>query len=210
MKNLEDSHRAFWNAILKRGPGVVASRAGARADGPRIVLPLAGKTFTVDTETKTVLEGGPGENPLPAGYTEAVVLLTYLETADGFPLTGQWVTERGLPHGDAYFRAPQHALPVRDLADRFGDDPQGLVRAAIALAGKETGEADAGVELPALPRVPVRFNLWRPDEEFPTAEVKTFFDRSAGHYLILDGVQALVAILVRALIEAAEESQEPS
>jgi hypothetical protein len=204
MADLRKTHARFWEDLRSRGPDAAAARAGARVEDGNILVPMAGRTFAVDPGAQSVEVREPRDGPLRADELEAVVLLTYLATADGFPLTGEWVSERGLTHGDAYFRGP-HPLPVRELAKRFGNDPDGFVKAAEALGGRETGDADRGVEIPALPRVPLRFNLWIGDDEFPDADVRALFDRSATHYLILDGVVALVTIAVSALLDAAPE-----
>ncbi|MHC4600830.1 MAG: DUF3786 domain-containing protein [Planctomycetota bacterium] len=199
--DLERSHGRFWDDIVSRTVETAAHRAGAEADGPRILVPMVGRRFAVDPGERTVREEDPAEGWKETGFLESVVLLSYLATADGFPASGEWVSEKGLTHGDAYFRPP-HEMPTARLAERFGVDPDGFVRAAEALGGEETSQGDRGIEIPALPRVPIRFNLWLGDEEFPDADVRTLFDRNATHYLILDGVLALTNLAVKALLNA--------
>ena len=64
---------------------------------------------------------------------------------------------------------------------------------------------DAAVVLPALPRVPIAFVLWRGDEEFaPSASVA--FDVSSEGYLDTEAVTALAHFTSRRLIEAAERT----
>jgi len=170
---------------------------------------MAGRLFAVDPGAQLVEVEDASGRWSGAGYLESVVLLTYLATADGFPFSGEWVSEKGLSMGEAYFRPPHH-MPTRELATRFGEDPDGFVRASKAIGGVETDMADRGVEVPALPRVPIRFNLWLGDEEFPQADVRTLFDKSASHYLILDGILTLTTIAVRAMIDASESGGGPA
>jgi hypothetical protein len=208
MPDLSESHGRFWDDMLARGVEASASRAGASVEDGLIMVPMAGRLYSVDPGARAVMARDAGGEWTRADYLEAVVLVTYLATSDGFPLTGEWVSGNALPHGDAYFRPPHH-MPTREIEVRFGNDPDGFVRACKAVGGVETDMADRGVELPALPRVPIRFNLWLGDDEFPGAEVRTLFDRSASHYLILDGILTLATITVRAILEAAEKAEGP-
>jgi len=202
--DLENSHGRFWDDIASKSTETAALRAGATSDGPKIFVPMLGKRFALDVDGRMVTEEGPDKEWKEVGFLDSVVLISYLATADGFPPTDEWVSEKGLTHGDVYFRPP-HILPTAKLAGRFGEDPDGFVRAASALGGKETFQGDRGVEIPALPRVPIRFNLWLGDDEFPDADIRILFDRNATHYLILDGVLALVNLAVKALLVAADE-----
>ncbi|MHC5039765.1 MAG: DUF3786 domain-containing protein [Planctomycetota bacterium] len=203
MTDFSESHNRFWTDILAKGPSTAARRAGAEVDGPRILVPMAGRLFSVDPERREIREKDAETGWKETGFLESVVLVSYLATADGFPLSGEWVSEKGLALGEMYFRAP-HALPTPGLAQRFGSDPDGFVRAAVALGGSETGQGDRGIEVPALPRVPIRLNLWLGDEEFPDPDVRFLFDKNTTHYLILDGVLTLTHIVVKALLGAAE------
>ena len=151
---LEKSHDRFWNDIGSRTAETAARRAGAELDGSRILVPMVGRRFSIDPGERTLLEEDPRDGWKVTGFLESVVLLSYLATADGFPASGEWVSEKGLTHGDVYFRPP-HEMPTAGLAERFGGDPDGFVRAAEALGGKETFQGDRGIEIPALPRVPI-------------------------------------------------------
>ncbi|MHC4780445.1 MAG: DUF3786 domain-containing protein [Planctomycetota bacterium] len=199
---LDESHRRYWEDIAERTAAGAARRAGVETQGPRILVPMLGRRFVLDTDSWSVRESDPDRGEVETGFLESIVLISHIATADGIPPAGEWVSEKGLTHGDAYFRPP-HQLPTGDLARRFGHDPDGFVKAATALGGRETSQGDRGVEIPALPRVPVRFNLWLGDDEFPDSDIRTLFDRNATHYLILDGILALVDVTVKAMIAAA-------
>jgi hypothetical protein len=48
----------------------------------------------------------------------------------------------------------------------FGKRPRDMIQAAAPLGGREIAMADAAVEIPAFPRVPVVFALWEASDEF--------------------------------------------
>ncbi|MCU0723823.1 MAG: DUF3786 domain-containing protein [Planctomycetes bacterium] len=192
MADLSGSHGPLWEALRAKGARRAALDAGAEESGGRVRVALAGRPYVVDPETRRILGEGAG-GPSEAGFAESVVLLSYLAAADGSAPAGEWVSEKGLPLGDVFFRPP-HGLPSGELAARFGADPDGLVRAAEALGGRRVAGADRAVEVPALPRVPLRILLWLGDEEFPGADVRFLFDRDATRYLRLDGILMLAAV----------------
>jgi hypothetical protein len=201
MPDVSESHGRFWEAIARKGPARAACDAGAEAEGGRILLPLAGIRYSVDPGARTVRREGP-EGPTEAGFSESVVLVSHLALADGSPRAGEWVSEKGLDLGDVFFRPP-HRLPAGELASRFGPDPEGFLRAARALGGREIRGGDRAAEIPALPRVPLRVLLWLGDEEFPEADARFLFDRSASRNLLPDGILTLVWIVEKRLLEAA-------
>lgn len=208
MADLARSHARFLEAVRARGLARTAENTGGTTDGAVLHVPMAGRTFVLDPMAGTVAVEDADGTATPAGFVESVVVATYAGTADGTPPTGTWVSEKGLVHGDAYFRPP-HTLPTVRLGEVFGSDPDAFLTAAKALGGEETGQGDRGVEIPALPRVPVRLTLWLGDDEFPDTDVRVLFDRNATSYLILDGVLALLNVVVKAMIEAAGRMEAP-
>jgi hypothetical protein len=187
------SHSRFWEEIEAKGADTAARFAGCRLDDGGIVVPLAGREFTVDSHSRTIL----ARDGSPASFLDAVVLLTYLARADGTPLAQEWVSEKMLPLGDAYFRGP-HLIPSSLLLPSFGADEAGFHRALARVEGTVVDYGDFGAEIPALPRVPMRIGIWKADDEFP-AEVRVLFDATANRYLILDGILTLVNIVFKRL-----------
>jgi len=187
------SHSRFWEEIEAKGTDAAARLAGCRLDEGGIVVPLAGREFIVDLHSRTILD----RNASPASFLDAVVSLTYLALADGTPLAQEWVSEKMLPLGDAYFRGP-HAIPSSLLLVRFGADEAGFRQALARVGGTAVDYGDFGAEIPALPRVPMRVGILMADDEFP-AEVRVLFDATASRYLILDGLLTLVNIVFKRL-----------
>jgi hypothetical protein len=125
--------------------------------------------------------------------------VVYLLKARNIPLSGRRVTEKELPGGDLFFRGP-HELARGPILSRFGQDPNGLLRAGLALGGEPVPFGDAGLRFQVLPRVPLECILWAGDPEFP-ASLTFIFDASVSEHLPLDVILALAALVSGRLAE---------
>jgi hypothetical protein len=67
-----------------------------------------------------------------------------------------------------------------------------LVEAAKLLNGIKREYGDSSVEIPALPRIPLLYILWKNDE-FP-ASSSTLFDASASYYLPTEDLAVLAEL----------------
>lgn len=130
------------------------------------------------------------------------LLLYYFVSADGTPLTGQWVSFADLPGGRIYNQAFQGYSG--DVLRNFIPHEQSLERfktACLALGGQPLEIGSASFTFPALPRVPLLLTFWLGDEDFPSS-CKVLFDSSATHYLPIDGCAILGSQLTSRLIKA--------
>ena len=128
------------------------------------------------------------------------LLLYYFTTADGAPLTGQWISFSELPDGKFYQQAFQ-GYTGAELGRTFQDDKNAFIKAATSLRGETQLLGDTAFSFLALPRVPVLAVLWQGDEDFP-ASYRILFDQSAPHYLPADVYAIVGSMLTRKLIGA--------
>ncbi len=129
------------------------------------------------------------------------MLLYYFSTADGTPLSGNWIAFSDLPDGRFYARAFQ-SYTGQELARAFQGDQERFVRAAQNLGGQHYALGNASFSFQALPRVPLLAVFWQGDEDFP-ASFQVLFDACASHYLPTDAYAILGSTLTRRLIGAA-------
>jgi hypothetical protein len=135
------------------------------------------------------------------------LVTAYLLTADGTARAGKWIAFRELPGGLFYHQAflgYTGGLLVRSL----GDDLDTFKRGAKAMGGTVlTGFGDAAHEFRVLPRLWLCVVYWLGDEEdgFPP-QANLLFDRSASHYLIVDGLAIVGSHLTRHIISAAQSA----
>lgn len=65
-----------------------------------------------------------------------------------------------------------------------------LVETAKALGGVETKYGDLSVTIPALPKIPITYIIWKGDDELPASSM-LLFDASASHYLPTEDIAVL-------------------
>ncbi len=123
-------------------------------------------------------------------------MLHYLMKAQDIPLSGQWVSEKDISGGAAFFRGP-HLLPTHIPAQAFGNDLSGFSDAAKRLGGRPVPMADAAFSFEITPKIPVAVLLWLGDEEFES-QAKLLFDKSIDQQLPLDIIYALAVEICHA------------
>jgi hypothetical protein len=123
---------------------------------------------------------------------ERLLVLHYLLTEKGKPLTGRSITLKEIPDGLNYFPTfTKRAL--KPLIDAFGKEPGRLVKAAGKLGGRRAVFGDASAVIDAFPHVPLTFVLWRGDDELPAA-ASILFDSSVTDCLSVEDIIVLSEI----------------
>lgn len=138
------------------------------------------------------------DDPLP-DFQQAL-LLYYLVTADGAPLTERWVSFADLPDGWTYNAAFQ-GYSGDEIVKSFGLDLKRFRSACERTEGRSGEVGSASFIFRALPRLPLMVTYWLGDEEFPSS-CKILFDESASHYLPIDACAILGGMLARKLIRS--------
>jgi len=129
---------------------------------------------------------------------EKVLILHYLISAKGAPLSGKLITYKQVPGGISYF-ARFSQLTVQPLLSHFGEKPELIIPAAETLGGERINRGDAAVTINAFSRVPVTIVLQKGDEEFaPTANL--LLDSTITDYLPSQDIRILCEIIVWKLI----------
>lgn len=192
-------------ALADKNPLRIAEAAGAHylpgnenhpGDG-QLILTLWGRPIRI---AGPEWEAYPAGEKQPLSAFDQALLLYYLTTADGEPLSGVWIAFSDLPDGRFYNQAFQ-GYTGKELARAFQDDRAGFERAAQALGGVRQPLGDAAFAFQALPRVPLMAVFWQGDEDFPSA-CQVLFDAAASHYLPTDAYAILGSTLTRRLIKA--------
>ena len=214
---------ALRQDLAKVDPALLAARAGIEyfpdREGGELHLPVWGSEVRLPFPALSAVDAVTGrECPLP---TQAL-LLYYLATASGQPLTGRWVSFADLPGGRFYNQAFQ-GYTGGELRRVFGDQVDGFALAARQAGGQEIspavnsslgdgaslgqapsfGEAshfgDAAFTFLPLPRVPLLVIAWQGDEDFPSS-YQVLFDASASAYLPTDVCAIFGSMLTRRIL----------
>lgn len=195
---LEEAVKSFGSLE----PGLVAKRAQVNfmeADSS-FSLTFINRGYRVSYPSGEVAN----EDGSPASTYLAIIILHYLVTADGTPLTGNWIAYRHLPGGDIYID-PFKKRAITPFLKTFGEKPEEFRKAAGALGGYELTVSGISMVIPVLPRVPICFVLWPGDEEMP-ASANILFDEAAPSYLPTEDYAHLPAIVTGAIKEELQKS----
>ncbi len=132
---------------------------------------------------------------------DRVLILHYLATAKGTPVSGEVITYRDVPDGLGYYDVFQKRA-IRPWLNRFAVQPEGFIKAGEALGGSPGEFGDASVRVTAFERVPVTLVLWCGDDEFP-AEGGVLFDTSVVDYLSAYAITELCEVIAWSLVRGA-------
>ena len=91
-----------------------------------------------------------GEVPIWA----KIVILHYLNTTSGVPLSGKQITYKEIPSG-AFYLSAFDRRSKGPLVEVFGPQPERLLEASLQYDGKAGELGDHSVTIFALPRVPI-------------------------------------------------------
>ena len=195
--------KAAAERLRKHAPEDIARKAGVVWDAESSVMrvPFLNGTVSVEWPSCRLI-------PAPENW-HALVLLHYLDLADGTPLLSSAAPDtvpalmsfRDAP--DGMIRGGKFEFTAARTFERIlrGRGPEEIRRAAASLGGTETaGKGDLCFVIPVFPRFPVYLHVWLADEDFP-ASGRLFLDRSAGHYLTIEDIVTVGEILLRRLEE---------
>lgn len=192
-------NRAFTEMLA-----VAQSRLAGRS--PLEIAEKARVTF--DQEQQAFLFSSLGENIIvhyPSYEVEPkleewhhLVILHYLEMADGTPLGQRFVAfgdlRDGMVRGGGFDRTCEQTM-----ARYFGKKPlENLQTVCTALGAKlKDSNADLCAVLPFLPQYPVTWKLWLAEEEDEIdGSGRLFLDSSADHYLSIEDAVTVGTIIL--------------
>ena len=177
-------------------PYVVASMSGASFEGSKFIIPFFNLSFSI--RHPAVKVEGVGSNTPPPQWLE-ILLMHYLLTADGTPVSGMWINYRHLP-GAQLFERRFDKMALTPLTHSFGNDAERFRQACLSIGGTPMSRTgDAAFRFLALPKIPMGCILYLGDEEMRSS-VAILFDSAAPHYLPTEDLSLLGTYLATALI----------
>jgi len=130
---------------------------------------------------------------------DKILMLHYLISAKGTPLSNRMITYKELPEGANYFPVFVKRA-IKPLIDHFGKEPHRLIDVARKLGGSSADYGDAAVTINAFSRVPITIVLWRGNEEFaPRGSI--IFDSTVPDYLSTEDVNVLCESIAWTLVK---------
>ncbi len=162
-----------------------AALLGGRMAGDSLVLSCLGKDFSVNGRAQVT----------SLCHTHAwfsIPFLEYVLHSGGIEVSGEWVPFRELAGGRKWSGLFEQRCekPLRKLADAHPELFQDLISMFSGASASTAVNADVGVMLFPLPRVPMLICYWMPEEDMES-KLHVFFDRSAEQNLPLDSLFTL-------------------
>jgi hypothetical protein len=167
---------------------------GAHRKGRRISLSLFNSRYFIDFPDLLIASS----DKKVVSLVTKIILLHYLTKADGRPLSHQLIPYKEIPGGMLYAGVFARRA-VEPLIRLFGQSPETFLDAGLRMGGRKAEYGDVSFVLPALPRVPMTYIMWKGDEEFP-ATIQLLFDKSVEGYLSLEDIVVLGEMATSRLI----------
>jgi len=170
-------------------PDDVIKRTGCRYDRVKNEYRVAvwGFTFIINLNENEIHVAPEGFKT----YNEFmhIFILHYLMKSKNIPLSHDWVSEKDIQGGAAFFRGP-HTIPADVITDKVNNDISLFKRYSEKLGGIPIVMADAAYLFQITPTTPVAVLFWLGDKDFPS-ETKLLFDQTIEQHLPLDIIFAL-------------------
>ncbi len=170
-------------------PEDVVNRTGCEYDPRtrRYLVSVWHHRYIVDPVNCTVTPEADG----PEMYQDfrSLFIIFYLIRAQKKDPMGEWISEKDIKGGAAFFRGP-HAIPTQVITDYVKDDLTRFESICRQLGGEPLDMADRAFRFRITPLIPVAVLYWQGDEEFP-GEAKLLYDKTIEDHLPLDIVYAL-------------------
>lgn len=176
--------KVIFSDLVACDPADVTDRTGCPYDEQtnRYTVQVWGRKFAVDLNAFKVSPLGEGFKTYH-DFLYLFILYHLIKSKKTGP-SGEWISEKDIPGGAAFFRGP-HTIPTDMITGRFKNDLDAFRKKCELLGGKKLDMADAAFAFSIVPSIPVSVLYFLGDEDFPS-EAKLLFDRTIGDHQPLD------------------------
>ena len=196
-------HDHTWDLFLKHDPQEICKRSGVSFDFDSQIYTVKsfGQDIAVSLPEKRVFGQGKISDFLinRSGHFFDLATLWYLISAQNIPLSNELIKPASVKGGQIFVTGT-HVLPLNDMANKYGTDPNGFIHRGRKLGGELLEHGDAAIRLYPFPRLPVTLILWVGDEEFP-AQLNFFFDATCDQHLPTDVLWSTAMVTVLAMMQ---------
>ena len=189
----DEMRKSALQRLAGKDPGMIAENTGITYDREKNV-------FSLKSLGKEIEVHYPGYEITPElNEWHHLLLLHYLDMADGAELEGELMTFGDLPGGMARGGGFDRQSE-RILGQRLENGDPAQVRKACEMLGGEIkpSNADLCAVFSIFPYYPVTFKLWFADEDIPGSG-RLFLDKSAAHFLSVEDAVTAGTLLMESL-----------
>lgn len=197
--NLDEALQKAAGKLAALDPKFVCMKSGViyNREQDSYILPYLNRKYLVHHSSGKVV---PLFHESKDSINHWILFLHYLACADGTPLSGEWVTFKDLPGGQAYIE-PERKENTHPIFHKFGIKSTLLQDKASHLEAKPASMGSYSLLFRPFPRVPVIFVSWQQDENFSLAD-NILFDASVTHYLSVQDCAVLPDLIMQELAYA--------
>ena len=201
-KNYELFERNYENSfseLINKDLEDIAGKAGAQMNSrSELVLGFFEKSVLIDlNKSKIYVLNYKYEKFEPLDLFSSTIILHFLLTADGTPLSGEWILYRELPGG--LFYASTIPGVLQPLAKKYESSGGEFLVKLLEIGGEKNKNFKFSGLIYPFKKFPVLFIIDEKDEEFD-ANIRVLFDCSASHYLKTDVIKILLVYIVKKLL----------
>lgn len=179
--------KIYFQELADQDPRAVCGRiTGCRYDAADkcYTLPVWGDEYVLWPHQGKIYRAA-GEPPDPHELFYFFIIY-YMLRAEKIQVADQWISEKDMPGGVAFFRGP-HEIPTRLISRRFGNNIEAFNQRCRLLHGTPQDMGDAAFRFEITPDIPVAVLYWAGDDDFPS-EAKVLYDKTLSGRLPLDVV----------------------
>lgn len=202
-KRIISGEELAWQRLKDIDSSALCKNASVRyvPDRQVYIINSLGHDYLVDDRQQSIIGLTEEAEALlkRLAYFMRLSILWYMVEAKDIGLSGRLVNPVNIRGGDIFFKG-SHVLPLRSLAERYGNDPEAFLERAYKLGGVKGAIGDASCVLYPFPRVPVHLILWQADEEFD-ASSDILFDSTCEIHLPLDIIWSTAMFSLLAMLK---------
>lgn len=175
MQGYQEAYRLACVRLKESDPAETAYNAGCtyHASLNAILLRYLNKDYRIDCSSYNVISVSDGKPPsLPV----QVLMLHYLIHARKRLLSGRLISFREVRGGGANYYPSFENRAIKPILKAFGQHPEALLKAGLALSGTPGTYGDASVTIDIFPLLPTTYIIYAGDEEMPGNAVVLFDD----------------------------------
>lgn len=189
-----------WEDLSSQSVEKVCGQPGVKLapDGRSYDVKFLNSCYRIDPVKREISELEPCPGALLLEEFQ-ILLIRYLVTEYGGPVTGKEISEKDLQGGVTFFQGP-HALHVEPIIRLYEDSPEEFEKRGLELGAVTSIYGDKSMKYFPFPEIPVTYVLWIRDNEFP-ASVTIMFDKSIEKWLSLDMIFLLVLIVTERIVD---------
>jgi len=202
-ESTEEALAGLKQAVAAADLAATARRLGEPCMHGRLTLSVCGKNLHVDAQGRLSSE-------IHIHPWIAIPVLTYILEGQGLPVSGTWVPFRELKGGTvrAGLFEQRCEKPLKAVADTYTDLFEDMLHVFNGKRVDAPFDADISLVLRPLPKVPILFCYWNPEETLESS-LHIFFDAIADRNLPIDGIYTLIGGLVRMFEKVAQRHGVP-